>query len=113
MAITEQIARSGPYLERLLDDDYLHENLAVAARRGREVYGRVSGRPARKAATDKRVHRALGDGAESLRNALLALQGPRPKRRRRGVRVLAVLALVGAAGAAVAAQRSTSATQEA
>jgi len=106
MALTDQLARSGPYLERLLDDDYVLENLADAARRGRDVYARAAGRPARKAATDKRLQRSLRDGAASTREVILALQGKRRVRRgRRGLRALALIAAGGAAAAVVASRR--------
>jgi hypothetical protein len=106
MALTDQLARSGPYLERLLDDDYVHENLADAARRGRDAYARAAGRPARKAAADKRLQRSLRDGAASLREVILALQGKRRARRRhRGIRALALIAAGGGAAAVVISKR--------
>src|SRR5436190_19609003 len=102
MALTDQLAASGPYLERLLDDDYVHENLIDVAWRGRDVYTRVSQRSAPQAANDQRLHRSLRAGAASMREAILAVQGKRSRpRRRRRLLVLAMVAVAGGVTAAV------------
>jgi hypothetical protein len=86
--------RSNPYVQRLIEDQELRENLRSAFVSARKAYGRVNGKGPAKALDDKKVQRELKDAASSLKDAADALRGGRKKKRRRG-RVLLV-AVVGA-----------------
>ena len=97
-------ARGNPYVQRVMEDDELRENLRTAFDSTRKAYARMSnGRgPATKALLDdKKVQKELKEAATSLREAADSLRGgkkPRKRRRRGG---LLLFALVGA-GAALA-----------
>ena len=95
--------KAGTYAQRLLENEYVQENLAQAAESLRDAYRRASKRrvePTR----DEKVRRQVRDAALSLREAASALQSGRQKpKKRRGRRVLVVLALGAGAAAAVLA----------
>jgi hypothetical protein len=86
--------RSNPYVQRLVEDQELRENLRSAFISARKAYGRVNGKGPAKALADKKVQRALKDAASSLKDAADALRGGKRKKRRRGR--LLLVALVGA-----------------
>jgi hypothetical protein len=111
MANTTRMSKSAksalPYAQRLIGDKDAQAQLRTAYTKLREAYGRAAGKPARKAAEDKKLQRSLGEAAESIRSAVGSLQQPpRKRRRRRGARVL-VLALL-AGGAVLAAKQASS-----
>jgi hypothetical protein len=89
-----QAVRSNPYVQRLIEDEELRNNLRSAFVSARKAYGRVNGKGPAKALDDKKVQRELKDAASSLKDAADALRGGRKRKRRRG-RVL-LLAVVGA-----------------
>jgi hypothetical protein len=79
-------ARENPYVQRLIEDEELRNNLRDAFEAARNAYGRASGngRGTVKAMTsDKKVQKDLRSAAESLRDASEQLKAPR-KRRRKG-----------------------------
>ena len=94
--------RSNQYVQRLVEDDELRENLRSAFESARKAYTRMSnGKGPVKAATeDKKVQRELRDAATSLKDAADSLRGA--KRRRRGKGRLLLMALIGG-GVALAA----------
>ena len=80
---TDRAAMAGIYAQRLIENEYVQENLAEAADRLRAAYKRASKRrvePTR----DKKLRRQIRDAALSLREATNALQSGRrkPKKRR-------------------------------
>jgi hypothetical protein len=87
--------RSNPYVQRLVHDDELRENLRSAFVSARKAYGRVNGKGPAKALDDKKVQRELKEAASSLKEAADSLRGAKKKRKRRKGRLL-VIALVGA-----------------
>jgi ferric-dicitrate binding protein FerR (iron transport regulator) len=91
--------RAGTYAQRLIENEYVQENLLQAADSLRSAYRRATKRrvePTR----DEKLRRQLRDAALSLREATSALQSDRRRpKRRRGRRVL-ILLLVGAGAAA-------------
>ena len=95
-------ARSNPYVQRLVEDDDLRENLRTAYESARKAYERMSNGkgPAKAILDDKKTQRELREAASSLREAADSLRGAKAKkhRRRRG----RVILLVVAAGAALA-----------
>jgi hypothetical protein len=90
-----QAVRSNPYVQRLVEDDELRDNLRTAFESARKAYARMAnGKGPVKAVTeDKKTQKELRQAATSLREAADSLRGKK-KKRRRG-RVL-LLGLVGA-----------------
>jgi hypothetical protein len=88
-------ARSNPYVQRLVEDDDLRENLRTAFESARKAYTRMANGkgPAKAVMEDKKVQRELKEAASSLREAADSLRGKRKRRRGRGR--LLLLALVG------------------
>jgi hypothetical protein len=81
-------AQNNRYLQRLIEDEDLRENLLTAYGAARGVYGRMNnGKPASKALfEDKKLQRELRDAANALRDASGALNdGPKKKRRKGGL----------------------------
>lgn len=80
-------ARENPYLQRLIEDEKLRDNLRDAFEAARGAYGRATGngKGAVKAVTsDKKVQKDLRTAAESLRDASEQLQGKRKRKRKKG-----------------------------
>jgi hypothetical protein len=92
-------ARENQYVQRLLEDPELRENLRTAYESARKAYGRMNGKGPGKALDDKKVQRDLRQAVNSLRDAAESLR-EKPKRKKRRGRLLLV-AVVGA-GAALA-----------
>jgi hypothetical protein len=93
-------ARSNPYVQRIVEDDQLRDNLRTAYESARKAYERMSNGkgPAKALLEDKKTQRELREAASSLREAADSLRGAKAKkkRRRRG-RVLLIVVGVGAA----------------
>jgi len=88
-------ARDNPYVNQLIADDELRDNLRTAFESARKAYGRINGKGPVKALTeDKKVQKVLREAATSLRDAADTLRGAK-KKKSRGGRKLMVL-LVGA-----------------
>lgn len=105
MAATKKRARQAtdaarPYVQRLIEDEELRDNLKEAFEAARDAYERVANGkgPVRAITEDKKFHRDLRKTAESLREASEQLRGRR--RRRRWGRLL-LIGLIGA-GLAIA-----------
>jgi adenylosuccinate synthase len=86
--------RSNEYVQRLVDDPELRENLRNAFVSARKAYGRVNGKGPAKALENKKVQKELKDAAASLKEAADSLRGQKKRKRRKG-RVL-FIGLVGA-----------------
>ena len=86
--------RSNEYVQRLVEDQELRENLRSAFVSAKKAYGRVNGKGPAKALDDKKVQRELKDAATSLKEAADTLRGQKKRKRRKGR--LLVLGLVGA-----------------
>jgi hypothetical protein len=76
-------ARSHPYVQRLIEDEDLRDNLRDAYGAARHAYERIAknGKPAQRLMDDKKVQRDLRTAADSLREASDQIRG---KRRRKG-----------------------------
>ena len=93
-----QAARDNVYVQRLIDDAELRDNLRAAYESARKAYTRMSnGKGPVKALESKKTQKELREAAESLREAAESLRGGKRKRKRRG-RVL----LIGIVGAGLA-----------
>jgi hypothetical protein len=106
MARAKQVKTTAAYLQRLLEDERVHANIADAAARLRKAYRRAARQSGAKAAEDKKLYDNVREAAGSLRAAIQALQrkpAPKPKRRARKLVLLAALA----AGGALVARRAS------
>ena len=96
-------ARNNHYVQRLVDDEDLRENLVQAYESTRQAYGRLSNgkSPTKAIFDDKRLQKDIKSAAESIRDASVALrEAPRRKRKRKGG--IGRLLVVGIVGAGVA-----------
>jgi adenylosuccinate synthase len=86
--------RSNEYVQRLVEDEELRDNLRNAFVSARKAYERINGKGPAKALDDKKVQRELKDAASSLKDATDSLRGNKRKKGRK--RRLLLLAIVGA-----------------
>ena len=88
--------RSNPYVQRLIEDEELRDNIREAVEAARDAYARIANGkgPAKAIMEDKKVHKDLRKAAESLREASEQLRG---KRRKSRLGRLILIALIGAA----------------
>jgi hypothetical protein len=99
------ITKANPYIQRLIEDAELRENVQKAIESGRSAYGRLSNgkAPHRTLLEDKKLQGDLRHALEAVRDASAALTEQPKKRARKGLRLgrkLAILVL--AAGLALA-----------
>lgn len=79
-------ARENPYVQRLIEDEELRDNLRDAFEAARGAYGRATGNgkgTVKAVTSDKKVQKDLGKAAESLREASEALREPKKKRKKK------------------------------
>jgi hypothetical protein len=94
------VAGASPYVQRLIQDEELRDNLRTAYESGRSAYSRLNNgkAPAKALLDDKKLHKELQNAADALRDATDALrEGPKKKKRKGGLGRLFVLAIVGGA----------------
>ncbi len=102
-AAAAQSATGNPYLQRIIQDEELRQNVVTAIEAGRKALGRLNNgkAPAKALVDDKKLHAELKRSAEALRDASAALrEAPKrstPKKRKGGIGRLLLLALVGGA----------------
>jgi hypothetical protein len=99
------LGRIAPYVERIVGNEYLHENVRVAGVNLRAAYERASSRKAAKAAEDKKLYARIRRAAIAAREAAAALTTGRRKPKRRFPKRVALVAVAGAGVAAAAAPR--------
>ena len=73
--------RENPYVQRLIEDEELRDNIRDAVEAARDAYARIANGkgPAKAIMEDKKVQKDLRKAAESLRDASEALRGKRKK----------------------------------
>jgi hypothetical protein len=78
-------ARYNPYVQRVVEDEDLRDNLWQAYESARHAYGRLQNgkSPTKAIFDDKKLQKDLNSAAESFRDASVALRKS-PKRRKRG-----------------------------
>jgi len=89
-------ARNNPYVQRIIEDAELRENIRDAVEQTRKAYARLSNgkAPTKALMEDKKLHKDLREAATSLRDVGMALrEGPKRKRKRRLGRKLVLLAV--------------------
>ncbi len=95
-------AWGNPYVQRVVQDAELRDNVRLAVENARNAYGRItSGKSASKLVDDKKLQKDLKQSAEALRDAAQALKDGPKRKRRGGFGKLLVVAIIGA-GLAVA-----------
>jgi adenylosuccinate synthase len=80
-------ARQNRYVQRLIEDDDLRQNILAAYAAARSAYGRMhNGKPATRALfEDRKLQRELSEAAKALRDASATLtEKPKKQRRRKG-----------------------------
>ena len=95
-------ARYNPYVQRLVDDEELRQNIVQAYEHSRDAFSRLSnGRsPSKQIFDDKKLQKNIREAAYSIRDASVALREA-PKKQRKGLS-LGRLLLLGVIGAGVA-----------
>ena len=112
MAAKKQVAKAGkaaakarynPYVQRIVDDEDLRQNIVEAYESARNAYGRLSNgkSPTKAIFDDKKLQKEIKNAAESIRDASVALREA-PRRRRKGGIGRKLLVLIVGAGAALA-----------
>lgn len=78
------IAKSNPYIERLIDDPKLRKNFTTAVNSGKSAYERVSNGKVQPQSLleDKKLHAELGKGLGAARDAAITLMNTGRKRRK-------------------------------
>ena len=96
-------ARQNPYVQRVIEDDDLRDNVRVAFEAARDAYARLSDgkAPSKVVMDDKKFHKDLQTAADALKDAGSALREG-PKRRRRGGMGRKLMLLLVAGGLALA-----------
>jgi len=88
-------AKDNAYVNQLMEDSELRDNLRTAFESARKAYGRINGKgPVRAITEDKKVQKELREAATSLRDAADSLRGAKKRKSHAGRKVL--LLVVGA-----------------
>lgn len=92
-------ARNSPYVQRVIEDEDLRDNVRDALDAARDAYDRLSSAkaPHKAILEDKKLQQNLQDAAVSLRDAGQSLKDGPKKRKSGGLGKLLLVALVGAA----------------
>jgi hypothetical protein len=99
-------ARENPYVQRIIQDEELRDNMVVAYEAAKNAFGRLNNgkAPTKALIEDKKLHKDLKRSADALRDATVALRDApkhsKPKSKRKGgMGKLLLLALIGAVAA--------------
>jgi hypothetical protein len=97
-------AKDNPYVQRIVTDHELHDNVRVAFESAKSAYERLTDgkAPTKAIMDDKKLHKDLKNAAEALRDAGSALREAPQKKKRRGGLGRKLLVLVIGAGVALA-----------
>jgi hypothetical protein len=91
-----EAARENPYVQRLIEDEDLRDNLKDAFNSAKKAYGRATGNgkgTVKAVTSDKKVQKEMRQAAEALQEARERLQKPAKRKHRLGRLIL--LAIVG------------------
>ena len=91
-------ARYNPYVQRLVDDEDLRQNIVQAYESSRDAFARLSNgkSPSKQIFDDKKLQKNLREAAESIRDASVALREAPRKQRRGGIGRILLLGVIGA-----------------
>src|SRR5215211_3163192 len=95
-----QSARSNPYVQRLIDDEDLRQNIVEAYESARDAYSRLSNgkSPTKQIFDDKKLQKHIKQAAGNVRDASVALhEAPRKQKRGGGFGRVLLLGIVGGA----------------
>jgi hypothetical protein len=98
-------AKDNPYVQRIVSDDELRDNVRVAIESAKSAYERLSNgkAPTKAIMDDKKLHKDLKAAAEALRDAGNALrEAPKKQKKRKGGFGRKLLILFVGAGIALA-----------
>jgi hypothetical protein len=98
-----EMARSNPYIQRLVEDEDLRKNIVQAYESARDAYARLSNgkHPTTQIFEDKKLQKSVKQAAGNLRDVSVSLrEAPKKQKRRRGG--LGRMILVGVVGTGVA-----------
>ena len=107
-------ARENPYVQRLMDDEELRDNLRDAFESAKKAYSRATGNgkgPVKAVTSDKKTQKEIRKAAEKLRDANERLQ--KPKKRKGKLGRLILLAIVGGIVAMVVSEGARKAVLDA
>ncbi len=93
-------AKNSPYVQRLIDDEDLRENIVEAYESARKAYGRLNNgkSPTKAIFDDKKLQKEVQQAASSLRDATVAMrEAPKAQRGGFGRKLLLLLVAGGAA----------------
>jgi hypothetical protein len=102
-----QSARSNPYVQKLVEDEELRQNIVSAFESARDAYGRLSNgkSPTKQIFDDKKLQKHIRETSGSVRDVAVALhEAPRKPKRKGGIGRLLVLGVVGGAVALVVSE---------
>ena len=108
-----ETARENPYVQRVIEDEELRNNLRDAFESAKKAYSRATGNgkgPVKAVTSDKKTQKEIRKAAEKLRDANERLQ--KPKRKSRLGRLL-LLAIVGGVVALVVSEGARKAVLDA
>ena len=90
-------ARYNPYVQRIVDDEDLRQNIVQAYEASRDAFSRLSNgkSPSKAIFDDKKLQKNLKEAAESIRDASVALREAPKKQRKGGVGRILLLGLIG------------------
>ena len=90
-------ARYNPYVQRVVDDEDLRQNIVQAYESSRDAFARLSNgkSPSKQIFDDKKLQKNLREAAESFRDASVALREAPKKQRKGGFGRLVLLTIVG------------------
>ena len=93
-----QSVASSPYVQRLMQDAELRQNIRDAFETSRRAYGRLANgkAPSKALMEDKKLQRDLREATESLREAADQIRGKRRRKRHRGRRLFMLILIGGA-----------------
>ena len=96
-------ARYNPYVQRIIEDEDLRDNIVQAYESARKAYGRLANgkSPTKQIFDDKKLQKELRKTAYNVKDASVALHEA-PKKKKGGGLSLKRVVLVGAVGAGVA-----------
>jgi sugar-specific transcriptional regulator TrmB len=106
-------ARENPYVQRLIEDEELRENLREAFESAKKAYSRATGNgkgPVKALTSDKKTQKELRKAAEKLKDANERLQKPKKKSK---LGRLILLAIVGGIVALVVSEGARKAVLDA
>jgi hypothetical protein len=102
-----QSARSNPYVQRLIEDEELRQNIVQAFESARDAYSRLSNgkSPTSQIFDDKKLQKHIRETAGSVRDVSVGLyEAPQKQKKRGGFGRLLVLGVVGGAVALVVSE---------